>query len=87
MVSYLDIKRVHGSIEVVHINFSPLLQNSVEGTECMYLMMKHTIENLGNRRYAWRRNNLNKSSKKAALRLGFKYEGVFRKMYTHKERN
>jgi RimJ/RimL family protein N-acetyltransferase len=87
MASYLDIQPVHGSIEVGHINFSPLLQNSVESTECMYLMMKHAFEKLGNRRYAWRCNNFNQGSKKAAIRLGFKYEGVFRQMYINKGRN
>jgi RimJ/RimL family protein N-acetyltransferase len=53
----------------------------------MHLMMKNVFEKLGNRRYAWRCNNFNKGSKKAALRLGFKFEGVFRQMYIHKARN
>jgi RimJ/RimL family protein N-acetyltransferase len=87
MLSYLDIQTDHGSIEVGHINYSPLLQNSLEGTETMYLMMKNAFEKLGNRRYAWRCNNLNIGSKKAAIRLGFRYEGVFRQMYIHKGRN
>ena len=46
MLSYLDIQRDHGSIEIGHINYSTLLQNSVEGTETMYLMMKNAFENL-----------------------------------------
>ena len=87
MASYLDIHPEHGSIEVGHINYSPLLQNTLEGTECMYLMMKNAFEKLGNRRYAWRCNNLNEGSKKAAIRLGFKFEGIFRQMYIHKRRN
>ena len=87
MASYLRIKPNHGSIEVGHINYSPLLQNSAEGTETMYLMMKNAFENLGNRRYEWKCNNLNSSSKKAALRLGFKFEGVFRQMFIFKGRN
>jgi hypothetical protein len=32
-------------------------------------------------------SNLNQGSKKAVLRLGFKYEGVFRQMYIFKKRN
>ena len=51
MASYLRITPEHGSIEVGHINYSPLLQNTTEGTETMYLMMKHAFETLGNRRY------------------------------------
>ena len=36
----------HGSIEVGHINYSPLLQNTVEGTETMYLMMHNAFDQL-----------------------------------------
>ena len=87
MASYLRITPEHGSIEVGHINYSPILQNTVEGTEAMYLMMKNTFEVSGNRRYEWKCNNLNFASKKAAKRLGFKFEGVFRQMFIFKGRN
>jgi len=87
MASYLRITPEHGSIEVGHINYSPILQNTVEGTEAMYLMMKNAFEVLGNRRYEWKCNNLNSASKNAAKRLGFKFEGVFRQMLVVKDRN
>ena len=87
MASYLRITPEHGSIEVGHINYSPILQNTAEGTETMYLMMKNAFEVLGNRRYEWKCNNLNEDSKRAALRLGFKFEGVFRQMFVIKDRN
>ena len=87
MVSYLRITPEHGSIEVGHINYSPILQNTTEGTETMYLMKKNAVEVLGNRRYEWKCNNLNAVSKRAALRLGFKFEGVFRQMFVLKGRN
>ena len=70
-----------------HINYSPILQNTAEGTETMYLMMKNAFEVLGNRRYEWKCNNLNTGSKNAAKRLGFKFEGVFRQMFVFKGRN
>jgi len=87
MASYLRIAPEHGSIEVGHINYSPILQNTAEGTETMYLMMKNVFETLGNRRYEWKCNNLNEGSKRAALRLGFKFEGVFRQMFVFKGKN
>jgi RimJ/RimL family protein N-acetyltransferase len=87
MASYLRITPEHGSIEVGHINYSPILQNTVEGTETMYLMMKNAFKNLGNRRYEWKCNNLNFASKNAAKRLGFKFEGVFRQMFIIKGKN
>ena len=87
MATYLRITPEYGSIEVGHINYSPILQNTVEGTEAMYLMMKNAFEILGNRRYEWKCNNLNIASKNAAKRLGFKFEGVFRQMLVVKGRN
>ena len=87
MASYLRITPEHGSIEVGHINYSPILQNTAEGTEAMYLMMKNAFEVSGNRRYEWKCNNLNFASKKAAKRLGFKFEGVFRQMFIFKGKN
>ena len=87
MASYLRITPEHGSIEVGHINYSPILQNTTEGTETMYLMMKNAFDVLGNRRYEWKCNNLNSNSKRAAIRLGFKFEGVFRQMFVFKGRN
>ena len=87
MASYLRITPEHGSIEVGHINYSPILQNTTEGTETMYLMMKNVFEVLGNRRYEWKCNNLNSTSKHAAERLGFKFEGIFRQMFIFKGRN
>ena len=87
MASYLRITPDYGSIEVGHINYSPKLQNTTEGTETMYLMMKNAFEVLGNRRYEWKCNSLNIPSKNAAKRLGFKFEGIFRQMQITKGRN
>ena len=87
MASYLRMNPEHGSIEVGHINYSPLLQNTAGGTEAMYLMMKNVFDQLGYRRYEWKCDNLNLKSKKTASRLGFKYEGLFRQATIYKKRN
>ena len=87
LASYLRINPIAGSIEVGYITYSPILQRTVEATETMYLMMKNVFENLKYRRYEWKCNNLNKKSKKAALRLGFKFEGIFRQSGIVKGRN
>ena len=87
MASYLNVVPEHGTIEVGHINYSPILQNTAEGTETMYLMMKNAFDRLGYRRYEWKCNNLNLDSKKASKRLGFKFEGVFRQSFIVKKRN
>jgi hypothetical protein len=52
----------------------------------MYLMMKWVFE-AGYRRYEWKCDALNAPSRRAALRLGLSYEGVFRQATTYKGRN
>jgi hypothetical protein len=53
----------------------------------MYLMARHVFEDLGYRRYEWKCNALNEPSRRAALRLGFSFEGVFRQHMIIKGRN
>ncbi|WP_346915255.1 GNAT family protein [uncultured Roseibium sp.] len=86
VASFLRISPKDGSIEVGHINFSPLLQKSVAATEAMYLMMKWAFE-AGYRRYEWKCNALNAGSRRAAQRLGLSYEGIFRQATVVKGRN
>lgn len=41
--------------------------------------MKFAFEDLHFQRVEWKTNDFNEASKRAALRLGFTYEGLFRK--------
>lgn len=86
VASYLRIAPEAGSIEVGNICFGPRLQNTRAATETMYLMMKWAFE-AGYRRYEWKCNALNLASRRAAQRLGFTYEGVFRQAAVAKGRN
>ncbi|ABG30828.1 N-acetyltransferase [Roseobacter denitrificans] len=86
VASYLRIDPANGSIEVGHINYSPALQRTRAGTEAMYLMMQNAF-GIGFRRYEWKCNALNLGSRRAAQRLGFSYEGVFRQATVSKGRN
>ena len=76
--SYMRIDPPNRVIEVGNVLFSPPLQGTTLATEAMYLMARHVFEALGYRRYEWKCNDLNAPSKRAALRLGFTFEGVFR---------
>jgi RimJ/RimL family protein N-acetyltransferase len=84
--SYLRIEPDSGSIEVGHLQFSPLLQRTPVATEAMYLMMRNAFE-LGYRRYEWKCDSLNAGSRRAAERLGFSFEGVFRQATIYRDRN
>ncbi len=87
LVSYLRINPSQGVIEVGNIHFSPTLQRTAMATEAMFLMMQRAFDELGNRRYEWKCDSLNEGSRKAALRLGFTFEGVFRQAIMYKSRN
>jgi RimJ/RimL family protein N-acetyltransferase len=76
--SYLRIKPAQGNIEIGFIVFSRFLRKSRAATEAFYLMMKHPFEDLGYRRLEWKCNALNAASRRAAERLGFTFEGIFR---------
>lgn len=84
--SYLRIAPGAGSIEVGWITYAPALQRTRAATEAMYLMMCWAFE-AGYRRYEWKCDALNAPSRRAAQRLGFSFEGVFRQAVVVKGRN
>jgi RimJ/RimL family protein N-acetyltransferase len=87
VASYLRINPAQGVIEVGHINFSPLMQRTTLASEAMFLMMRRVFFELGYRRYEWKCDALNGPSRRAADRLGFVFEGVFRQAAIYKGRN
>ncbi|WP_323770528.1 GNAT family protein [Antarctobacter sp.] len=89
-VGFLSLLRINpqaASIEVGFIHFSPALQGTRAATEVQYLLMRHVFEDLDYRRYEWKCDALNAPSRRAALRLGFTFEGVFRQALVYKGRN
>ncbi len=85
--AYMRIEPAHRVIEVGSILYTPALQRTPAATEAMYLMARHVFEGLGYRRYEWKCNALNEPSRRAALRFGFQFEGVFRQHMIIKGRN
>jgi RimJ/RimL family protein N-acetyltransferase len=74
-------------IEVGHVAYGPALQRTPLATETQYLLARYVFETLGYRRYEWKCDALNLASKRAALRHGFVFEGVFRQHMITKGRN
>ena len=74
----MRIDTAHRVIETGNIMFSPTMQKTAGATESMYLLARYVFDELGFRRYEWKCNDLNAPSKRAAARLGFTFEGVFR---------
>jgi RimJ/RimL family protein N-acetyltransferase len=56
-------------------------------TEAIAMLMGMAFDQLGYRRLEWKADALNEASAAAALRLGFTYEGTFRKATIYKGRN
>jgi len=65
-------------IEVGNILLAPSLQRTPLATEAQYLLARYVFETLRFRRYEWKCDALNAASRRAALRFGFSFEGIFR---------
>jgi RimJ/RimL family protein N-acetyltransferase len=87
IASFLRIDEGNGTAEVGYISYGSALQRTTAATEAMYLMATHVLDGLGYRRYEWKCDALNDGSRRAALRLGFTFEGVFRNALVYKGRN
>jgi len=86
-LALMRIDPAHGAIEVGSVTFSPLLKQTPMSTEAQYLLMRLAFDELGYRRYEWKCDNFNEPSKRAATRLGFRFEGIFRQAVVYKGRS
>ena len=77
----------HGTIEIGHLWFSPALRRTPAATEALVLLLRHAMDDLGYRRVEWKCNAANVASRRAAVRLGYRFEGVFFKHLVVKGRN
>lgn len=76
--SLMSLRPVHGVGELGNIWFTLSAQGTKANTECARLLLNYCFEELGYRRMEWKCNALNAPSRKAATRLGFTFEGIFR---------
>ena len=76
--TYMRIEPGHGVIEIGNILWNDPVARRPAATEALYLFARHAFDVLGYRRFEWKCNDLNAPSKRAALRFGFSFEGVFR---------
>ncbi len=74
----MEIRPQPRVIEVGSIVYGPALQRTALATEAQYLLARYAFETLGYRRYEWKCDALNAPSRRAALRLGFAFEGISR---------
>ncbi|MFZ9466806.1 MAG: GNAT family N-acetyltransferase, partial [Burkholderiaceae bacterium] len=76
--SLMRITPDHGVIEIGNILWGPDMAATRMATEAFFLHACYVFDTLGYRRFEWKCNVLNGPSRRAALRFGFRFEGVFR---------
>ncbi len=87
MVSYLAIRPAMRVLELGHIWYVPRVQGTGVNTAAVHLMLREAFDLLGYRRVEWKCDRLNVRSRRAALRLGFRFEGIFRQHMIVKGKN
>lgn len=85
--TFMRIDTTNGVAEIGNIHWGPLIQKTPATTEALYLFACYIFDDLGYRRLEWKCNNGNEPSKRAALRYGFQYEGLFRNHMIVKSEN
>jgi RimJ/RimL family protein N-acetyltransferase len=86
VASLMRIAPEAGSIEVGNICWSPVLKGTRAASEAIFLFGDWVFRE-GYRRFEWKCDALNRPSRRAAERMGFSYEGVFRQAVVVKGRN
>jgi RimJ/RimL family protein N-acetyltransferase len=82
----MEIRPQHGVFEIGSIAYAPEMQRTHMATEAIHLVGRRGFS-LGYRRYEWKCNDLNEPSKRAALRFGYTFEGLFRQHMVIKGRS
>ncbi|KAH6876618.1 acyl-CoA N-acyltransferase [Thelonectria olida] len=78
-MSLMNIVPDHRRIEIGSVILGEVLKQTRAATEAFFLLLRHAFEDLNYLRVEWKANHLNKPSLSAAERLGFVFEGIFKK--------
>lgn len=85
--TFMRITPEHGVIEIGSILWGPAITRTRVATEALFLFARHAFDDLGYRRFEWKCDSHNEPSRRAALRFGFAFEGIFRQHMVVKGRN
>jgi RimJ/RimL family protein N-acetyltransferase len=84
--SFLRADYSNAVVEIGNIMYSPILQRTIGSTEAWSLLADRAFA-CGFRRLEWKCNALNEPSRRAALRFGHEFEGIFRQHMIVKGKN
>lgn len=85
--SFMAIDERMRRVEIGHVWYGPSRQGSGINADVGLMLMTDAFERLGYRRVEWRCHALNERSRRAALKLGFTFEGIARQQMVAKGRN
>ena len=74
----MRVTPAHGVIELGSIFWGASMARTRMATEALYLTAAYVFDELGYRRFEWKCDARNEPSRRAALRFGFSFEGVFK---------
>lgn len=83
----MRIDAPNGVAEIGSIYWGEGFSRTRLATEAFHLAACHVFDDLGYRRFEWKCNDRNEPSKRAAMRFGFTYEGLFRQHLVVKGEN
>ncbi|AIJ07427.1 MULTISPECIES: GNAT family N-acetyltransferase [Edwardsiella] len=86
VVCLMAIDPANGSLEIGHVSWSPRMQRTTLSTEAIWLLLREAFSG-GYRRVEWKCDSLNTASRRAAERIGFRFEGRFRQHMVRKGRS
>ncbi len=86
MGGYLAVNPDHGVVEIGALAHGRAVTGSPASTEAHFLLLDHAFAT-GYRRVEWRCNAGNEPARRAADRLGFRYEGTFRQHRVARDHN
>ncbi|GAC1399886.1 MAG: hypothetical protein NVSMB65_17810 [Chloroflexota bacterium] len=86
VVNFMNNAPEHLKVELGSIWYSPVVQRTGANAEATTLMLRHAF-GLGYRRVEWKCDALNERSRRAALRMGFTFEGIQQAHVIIKDRN
>jgi RimJ/RimL family protein N-acetyltransferase len=75
---FMNIDRPNCHVEIGSTWLAAPWRRTAANTEAKYLMLRHAFETLGCMRVELKTDSLNQRSRDAILRIGAKFEGIFR---------
>lgn len=86
-IGYLNVVPAHKRGEIGGVWYTPEFHGTYANPESVLLLLYYLFEKVNYRRAEWKCNNDNIPSGKAAAKLGFTEEGVFRQHMLHRGKN